>query len=133
MSVIAVWFGLLSACSAADYANLPLTDELIASGITIVDIRTEPEWQETGVVPGSVLLTFYRNDRSYDLEGFITELRQHIDPAQKIAILCRRGNRSARVSAMLAECGFRSVINLNGGVQAAGKNGLHLVPYPVGE
>ena len=58
MSGTAVCFGLLSACSAAEYTNLPLTDELIASGITIVDIRTEPEWRETGVVPGSVLLTF---------------------------------------------------------------------------
>lgn len=123
------WFGLAGVCSAGGYTSHPLTGELVASGITIVDIRTEPEWRETGVVAGSVLQTFYRRDRSYDLEGFIAELRRHVDPGQEIAILCRRGNRSARLSAMLTERGFGSIINLSGGIRAARKNGVHLEPY----
>ncbi|MEK7361075.1 MAG: rhodanese-like domain-containing protein, partial [Pseudomonadota bacterium] len=33
--------------------------KLAASGVPLIDIRTIPEWQETGIVPGSHLLTFF--------------------------------------------------------------------------
>lgn len=33
--------GLVTICFAADYLNFPLTSELVDSGATIVDIRTE--------------------------------------------------------------------------------------------
>lgn len=127
---ISMFLGLTCVCSAVEYRNRPLTAELIAADIIIVDIRTEPEWRETGVVPGAVLRTFYRQDRSYDLEGFISELRRYVAPGQPFAILCRRGNRSARVADMLAGRGFRSIINLSGGIRTAQKNGVRLIPYP---
>lgn len=126
MALIGIFVG---SASPADYRNQPLTAALLASGITIVDIRSEPEWQETGVVPGAVLLTFYRRDRSYDLEGFIAELRRHVEPQVEFALLCRRGNRSARVAAMLAGRGYSSIINLSGGIQDAARNGIRLEPY----
>ena len=33
--------------------------KLAASGVPVIDIRTRPEWEETGIVPGSHLLTFF--------------------------------------------------------------------------
>jgi rhodanese-related sulfurtransferase len=117
-------------CFGANYSNLPLTNELVYSGITIVDIRTEPEWRQTGVVPASILLTFYAPDRSYDLEDFIAELGRHAAPDQEIALLCRSGNRSARLAGLLSERGFTSIINITGGIRRAGKNKVELEHYP---
>lgn len=127
--LITALLSLLCACSKDQYRNQPLTNELIRSGTPIVDIRSEPEWRETGVVAGSVLLTFYEPDRSYDLEGFLEELGRHVGPEEEFAILCRRGNRSARVSTMLASRGFRAVVNLSGGILIARENGVPLVSY----
>lgn len=126
-----VFLVLVSTGFAAEYQNLPLTKELVRSGVAIVDIRTEREWQETGVVPGSVLITFFKSDRSYDLDAFIAELGQHVDPQQDLAILCRRGNRSAKLAALMADRGFTKIINLRGGIRAAAANGVNLVHYPV--
>lgn len=117
-------------CFAADYRNLPLTNVLLDSGITIVDIRSEPEWRETGVVPDSVLLTFFRPDRSYDLEGFMDELGLRIKSDGDIALLCRSGNRSAKLAHLLAARGYTTVINITGGIRSAAVNGIELVPYP---
>lgn len=131
LSAIVMCFSLLCVCAASEYRNQPLTKELVASGITIVDIRTEPEWRETGVVPGSVLKTFYRKDHSYDLEGFIAELDLHLASDEEIALLCRSGNRSARLAALLSERGYRTIINITGGIRSAAGNGVELEPYPV--
>jgi rhodanese-related sulfurtransferase len=128
--LLVLFLGLSNTCTAADYRNRPLTAELVNSGITIVDIRTEPEWRETGVVPGSVLMTFFRSNRSYDLEGFIIDLGRHIESADDVALLCRRGNRSAKLAALLSERGFTSIINITGGISRAAGNGVQLVPYP---
>ncbi len=128
--VLAMLLNLPAMVSAGDYRNLSLTQELVDSGLAIVDIRTESEWRDTGVVPGSVLMTFYKADRSYDLEGFSAELDRLVDPHKEFAILCRRGNRSARLAALLAERGYNAVINLSGGIRRAKQNAVRLVPYP---
>ncbi len=128
--LLALSLGFSVSCTSSDYSNQPfLTTELVASGVTIVDIRTEAEWRETGVVPGSLLMTFYRADRSYDLEGFIDELSGHVDANQDVAILCRRGNRSAKLAALLSQRGFSFLINITGGINGAGDNGVSLVSY----
>ena len=44
--------------------------QMTKNGVTVIDIRTKPEWEETGIVPGSKLLTFF-------------DERGKADPAQK--------------------------------------------------
>ena len=39
---------------------------LAASGVPVIDIRTEGEWKETGVIAGSRLLTFFD-----DVDGLV--------------------------------------------------------------
>lgn len=129
--LVVVCFCSSTSCSADGYRNLPLTNALLGSDITIVDIRSEREWRETGVVPGSVLLTFFSSDRSYDLVGFMDKLSRHVREDEEIALLCRSGNRSAKVAHLLAEGGYTSIINITGGIHsAAGGKGVELVPYP---
>jgi rhodanese-related sulfurtransferase len=122
--------GFSGSCTTSDFDNRALTPELIDSGSTIVDIRTEAEWRETGVVPGSLLMTFFRPDRSYDLEGFIAKFSKHVDAGDDVALLCRRGNRSAKLAALLSKRGFTSITNITGGISRAGANGVQLVAYP---
>ena len=78
---------------------------------------------------GSLGLTFYREDRSYDAEAFLARLKQHVKPDERVAILCRTGNRSDKVSRYLVQHGFTSVTNIDGGVARAKESGIELVPY----
>ncbi|GFO70819.1 sulfurtransferase [Geomonas limicola] len=125
---------LLSLCqlpvlAAGTVHYAPLTPELLASGVKIIDIRTEKEWRETGVVKGALGLTFYREDMSYDAKAFLATLQQHVKPNDRIALLCRTGNRSDKVSRYLVQQGFTSVTNIDGGVTRAREAGIKLVPY----
>lgn len=117
------------ALAAGTVRYAPLTPEFLTSGVKIIDIRTEKEWRETGVVKGALGLTFYREDMTYDAEAFLTKLKQHVSPNETIAILCRSGNRSDKVSRYLVQHGFVSVINVDGGVTRAKEAGIRLVPY----
>ena len=48
----------------------------IKSGIPVIDIRRSDEWKETGVVPSSHKLTFFKDDGSYDLLSWIKEFKK---------------------------------------------------------
>ncbi|MBU5614327.1 rhodanese-like domain-containing protein [Geomonas azotofigens] len=129
LTVSLLILGSLAALAASQVRYAPLTPELVSSGVKIIDIRTEKEWRETGVVKGTLGLTFFREDKSYDADAFLATLKRHVTPNERIAILCRTGNRSDKVSRYLVQHGFTSVTNLGGGVTRAKEAGIRLVPY----
>jgi hypothetical protein len=49
-------------------------DTLIKSGIPVVDIRLQSEWEETGIVSGSKLLTFFDEKGRADAPGWLEKL-----------------------------------------------------------
>src|SRR5690606_20475328 len=75
--------------NAPKVRHIPLTQEFIQEGTPIIDIRTQKEWKETGIVPGSHLLTFFNEDGSHDEQGFINRLQQITGSDTSFAILCR--------------------------------------------
>ena len=109
--------------------HIPLTQEFIQAGTPIIDIRTQQEWKETGIVPGSHLLTFFNEDGSHDELKFMNRLLKIADPETPFAILCRSGNRSEKVSRFLAGKGFRSVIDIYEGIKGGIARGVTLEPY----
>lgn len=108
----------------------PLTMELYQTGIKIIDIRTEPEWRQTGIVKGSYTITFFDEKGGYDADRFLRSLRQIVHPSEDFAIICRSGNRTTAVAKFLRDVGYKKVINLKGGVRKAHKNGVPFEAYP---
>jgi rhodanese-related sulfurtransferase len=106
-----------------------LTNELLNSGIRIVDIRTENEWRETGIVKGSLCLTFFSDDNKYDADAFVAKLKQYVSPNDRIVIICRSGNRSLKVGRFLVQRGFADVTNVIDGIKTAKSAGIALVHY----
>ncbi len=105
-----------------------LTPEFLSKNITIFDIRTTPEWKQTGIVKNSIPLTFFDEKGAYDVQKFLQGVSKHVKEGETFALICATGNRTLVVSTFLGKNGF-SVINLKGGVMAAMKNGVKLVPY----
>lgn len=104
-----------------NYSNLS-NDELkakIAAGVPVVDIRLPEEWKQTGVVPGSHLLTFF--DRRGRANPTFTEELQKIvsSPDDEVIFICRTGNRTSVLSKYLTEqAGFTKVGNVERGITA---------------
>lgn len=107
----------------------PLANAFLSQDIPVIDIRTAPEWRETGVIPQSHLITFYQEDHSYNEKEFLEALAAVVSKDDTFAILCRSGNRSMKVTHFLTAQGYTHVINLSGGIQEAMKNGIQTIPY----
>ncbi|NBL00952.1 MAG: rhodanese-like domain-containing protein, partial [Erysipelotrichia bacterium] len=107
----------------------PLSNAFLSQNIPIIDIRTESEWRETGVIPQSHLITFYKEDQSYNEKEFLEALATVVKKDDTFVILCRSGNRSLKVTNFLFSKEYSHVINLSGGINEAMKNGVNTVAY----
>ncbi len=96
--------------------------------LKIIDIRTEPEWKQTGIVKNSITLTFFDERGAYNVSIFLSALKHFIKPNETFALICHTGSRTKMVTEFLGQNGFK-VIDLEGGIERATKSGLKLVPY----
>ena len=105
----------------------------VAAGkITLVDIRTPPEWKETGVAKGARRVNMLHPQGA---PGFVEQLLGEVkgDRNAPIALICRTGNRTTQVQRYLQSVGFTQVYNVKEGMagSAAGpgwlKRGLPVV------
>lgn len=113
----------------ADYTAEPVTPKLIASKIKIIDIRTPSEWAETGMIKGSIPITFFDEKGNYDMENFLNELNKHVKKGEKFAMICRSGSRSQLVGRHLGTQMGYDVIDLQGGILRAMQSHIPLTPY----
>ncbi len=121
---------LLSISLFAEYKNAYTTQEIVDSGIPIVDVRTQPEWKETGLLKGAIPITFFSEQGKPLIDSFLKELNEKVDTKQPFAIICRTGSRTSMIAPWLSEQLNYKVTNLQGGMEYATK-GLKLktVPY----
>lgn len=84
--------------------------ELVGRGAQLIDVR-EREEIATGTHPDAIAIPLSELDRRTH------ELRRD----RPVALLCRSGNRSRQAAELLVRRGFRSVVNLAGGIDAAGR------------
>jgi len=113
----------------AEVINQYPSQALIDSNITIIDIRTEPEWKETGLLKGAIPITFFDDRGKYDIPVFMSELQKHVKEGEEFAIICHTGSRTTLLAEFLANYYHMNVINLRGGMYYAQGKGLKTVPY----
>lgn len=111
----------LIAATAVDAEVIDIDDaelaRLQAAGVAVVDVRTAPEWDETGVLPGSHLLTFFDARGQAEPEAWLKKLGTIAAADQPVVLICHSGRRSAAVSRLLSEhAGYAKVYNAKGGI-----------------
>ena len=89
--------------------------------IPIVDIRRSSEWNQTGIIPNSILLTFFDKEGNYNFDEWYKKLQLEINEGDPIILICRSGKRSKIVANMMdkefdiiiynAQSGINSWIN----------------------
>tara|TARA_B100001989_G_scaffold238160_1_gene201362 strand:+ start:886 stop:1317 length:432 start_codon:yes stop_codon:yes gene_type:complete len=98
---------------------------LMKQGVPLIDIRTNSEWQNTGIIKNSKLLTFFDRDGKSDVKSWMNKLREMAKKDQPLIIICRSGRRSGIVSDMLVnEENYSEVYNANSGIMAWINSGL---------
>ena len=84
--------------------------ELLKNNIPIVDIRRSSEWDQTGIVPKSILLTFFDKEGNYNYDEWYEKLRLEIDESKPIILICRTGRRTKIIAKMMEIKQFDNVI-----------------------
>jgi len=101
---------------------------LEGSEMIVVDIRTEPEWRQTGIVPGSHCITFFDAYGNYDAEAFLKRIDALGGREAHIGLICRTATRTHQVAMFMHQEGYR-VQNLLGGIMKLMAEDYGLVPY----
>ena len=85
----------------------------------IVDVRTPPEWLATGVIPHSAKLQSFTPEGEFNAEKWQADLQKlKASPDQSVILVCRSGQRSAKVGRFLVEHGMTNVYHLQNGIQS---------------
>ena len=97
-------------------------DEMKTSGALVVDIRTPPEWYQTGVIEGAKLVTFQ------DPQTFVAQIKDDIADGRDVVLVCRSGSRTQAAGMYLAQMIDNKVISAAGGmIEIVGRQGYQPV------
>ncbi|MBC8022890.1 MAG: rhodanese-like domain-containing protein [Burkholderiales bacterium] len=104
-----------------------------AGEAVIVDVRTEPEFQQVGHVPGTPRLEWPRNGSRAELQVFLDALHAKYERSETLLFLCRSGVRSHYAAELAAHAGYEHAYNVLEGFEGeygAGTNGWRAAGLP---
>ena len=91
--------------------------DLLHQGAAIVDVRRPEEWQLTGIVEGSQLLTFFDNQGNSQPGEWLKLLNQIVPVDQPLLLICRTGHRTGLICEYLIEVSSRlDIYNVSDGI-----------------
>jgi rhodanese-related sulfurtransferase len=87
------------------------------NNLLVIDVRSKPEWKETGVIPNAKLIQMYSSTRTLRKE-YISEILNFIgdNKSIEVAIICHSGGRSSGTVKMLEERGYINISNVPEGM-----------------
>lgn len=96
----------------------------------VVDVRSEAEWQASGVISDSRKLQSFDGNGKFDQEKWLAELEKlKSSPEQPVILVCRSGNRSGKVGEILTrQLGMKNIYHLENGLESWIKNGHPVSP-----
>ena len=122
-------FFLITKSTIADVIDInnDQIKELMKINTPIIDIRTSPEWDQTGVVPNSLLLTFFDKNGKYNFESWYNNLIKITKKDQPIILICRSGRRTKIVAEMMNSKFNYVIYNAKYGIKSWIKSNLKTV------
>jgi len=106
-----------------EHRFMPVSD-MKADGALLVDIRTPPEWVDTGVIEGARLIEF-------DFEKpttFLPQIAGDIADGRDLVLICNSGNRTQVVADFLARQIPNRIVSIQGGIRKVLAAGYQTVP-----
>jgi rhodanese-related sulfurtransferase len=119
-----------SSAVLAEVTNIEISGEFVEENkIKIIDIRTESEWKEMGVISGAHLITFFAENKQDYIENFLEDLNGVVEKDEQFAIISNTASRTKLVSNFLGHKHNYNVINLIGGMSKLLEEGYEVEVY----
>jgi len=106
---------VVNAANDADVSDTQAYQLQQADKMIIVDIRTPPEWQQTGIAKGALTIDMTAPD-------FLNKMvaLKKASPDKEIGLMCRTSHRSSAAQKELVQAGFDKVYSIFGGIAGNG-------------
>lgn len=102
---------------------------LLDSGVPLIDVRTAGEWQDTGVIEGSYLLSFFDERGRFDAAVWLEQLERIVGPGEPFALICATGGRTFAISRFLdRQVGYDRIYHANRGIVDWLRQGREVIP-----
>lgn len=105
---------------AGGYSNInnAQLQKMIDDGVTVIDIRLEKEWAETGIIEGATPITFFNAGGRINPQ-FVPKFRAAVQPDQPVVLICHSGGRTRFASKAIAQqLGYKNVFNVTHGIES---------------
>jgi len=120
MTRILLALALLSVTLFAEFKTVDATEfeKLQKEGLVVIDIRTEQEWKDTGIIEGSHKITFFSEQGQPLLADWFFEVGHLVkDKKEPFIIYCAHASRTKALGEGLMNMGFENVYELKGGIE----------------
>ena len=117
--ILIILLTVISATAKAEIVEIDNEElnSLIEMKIPIIDIRRKEEWQQTGIVAGSYLMTFFDKEGKADVTRWLQELEVVASKKDPFILICRTGRRTGIVAKFLSEkLGYKKVYDVTDGI-----------------
>ena len=89
---------------------------MLQNKVPIYDVRRPEEWQQTGVIEGSQLLT-YVDANGRIQANFMNRFTTAVDKNDPVILICRTGSRTRSLAYyLIEELGYTNVYNVEDGI-----------------
>jgi rhodanese-related sulfurtransferase len=99
--------------------------ELMKAGVKLVDVRTKPELQYVGKIPGSLAVEWQTWPGGTQNPEFIGELAAAVGKGEPVMFLCRSGARSHSAAEAAMRAGWKETYNVLEGFEGDKDAGGH--------
>jgi len=120
MKKIVLIIALMSMSLFAEFRSIDMAEfkKMQKEGVPVIDIRTEMEWQDIGIIKGSHLATFFNEQGQPLLADFFYTLGTLVeDKSKPFIIYCAHASRTEVLGQGLAQMGFEKVYELKDGIE----------------
>ena len=76
---------------------------LIDKQVPIIDIRRQEEWSQTGIIEGSILMTFFDKEGKAEVDTWLQNLDLVANKNEPFILICRTGRRTGLVANFLSK------------------------------
>ena len=74
---------------------------LIEKDINIIDVRTQNEWESTGIIEGSILISLLDKKNKFIFENWYEDFKKKISKNESVIFVCALGVRSKYISNLI--------------------------------
>jgi len=110
---------LLSMTLFAEFKSIEVAElkKLQKEGVPVIDIRTEGEWKDTGIIEGAHKMTVF-SEQGQLISDWFFDLRDLVkDRTEPFIIYCAHASRTQYLGQGLMQMGFENVYELKGGIE----------------